>query len=143
MKTNTRYRLKYLLLAALVFLNPIMVSADALFSTHNHSTPTENVQKNTTAPLVGELEHASCHDEVPKNNGVDQLSIPDAQQDADDFSHDCCEETCSCSAASCHSASAAINTLKTIPSASQVTNDYAATYYRSYVATPSSPPPIA
>ena len=143
MKTNIRYQIKYLLLAALVFLNPIIVSADAMFSNHNHSAPNENVQQNTTNQLGGELEHASCHDELPKNNGVELLSIQDAQQDAEDYSHDCCEETCSCSAASCHSASAAFNTVKSIPSASQVTNDYAATYYRSYVATPSSPPPIA
>jgi hypothetical protein len=149
MKTNFRYKFQHVLLAVFVLLNPIMVSADGMFSAHNAPTPSESTATELTQSfanqLNGKIERASCHDEMqPNSTAISKRSTQDAQQVTEDVSNDCCEESCSCSATSCHSTSAAtISSTRSLPPAGQSSATYAPNYYLSYIPTPSFPPPIA
>jgi hypothetical protein len=123
-------KIQHLLLIVAMLLNPIIVSADALFSDINDSV-TQSTMASTIAPASsGDVEkHASCHDD---NSSDSEQSV----------NADCCEDVCQCSASGCHTTSLTVSSYKP----SFVTSTYSINYHRdhylSFVSSPSSPPPI-
>ena len=130
MKIKQPSKIKHLLLIAVMLLNPILSSADTLYS--------EFIKKNIVLTINGDTSQvssaetqASCHDE--KSTTTKHQASNNA---------DCCEEVCQCSASNCHASSVTIT-----PNKSQIliSNDsfiYLLNHYLSLVSAPSSPPPI-
>lgn len=121
-------KIQHLLLIIAMLMNPIIASADALFSdTNDASAPTTASTMNSDAE-----KHASCHDD---NSTTSTQTINDKA--------DCCEDPCQCGASGCHTTSATVNAYKSAFIVSTYSFNYLRTYYLSFVSSPSSPPPIA
>lgn len=129
-------KIQHLLLIVVMLLNPILVSADALFSNmntlnnDNQSPISANGNDSSTANTAEK--HPNCHDKTSTS----------ANQKTDKIT-ECCEDLCECGASGCHASSVTVSANKSpflLPSYSL---NYLRDHYLSFVSSPSSPPPIA
>ncbi|MFT7185645.1 MAG: hypothetical protein ACI84K_001027 [Pseudohongiellaceae bacterium] len=121
-------KIQHLLLVVAMLLNPIIASADVLFSDKNASL----VQSTIASTINSDAEkNASCHDD----------NLTASAQDVNDKT-DCCDDPCQCGASGCHTASATISAYKSVFVVSTYSFNHLRAYYLSFVSSPSSPPPI-
>lgn len=107
-----------------MLLNPILVSADVLFSDKSTSR--------TTSFIENKLEkYSSCHDE----------KINSSQFETDKVT-DCCESPCECGAYGCNATSVTLSANKSQFILSNYSLNYLRDHYLSFISSPSSPPPI-
>jgi hypothetical protein len=119
---------QHLLLIVVMLLNPIIVSADVLFSDQNHSIVLSAMASTTSSDID---KHASCHDD----SSTEPTQYVNEKMD-------CCEDPCECSASSCHTTPATISSYKSSFVTSTYSLNYLRDHYLSFVSSPSSPPPI-
>jgi len=138
-------KIQLLLLIVAMLSNPVLVSADALFSDKNTnimssmvadslkgSTAKGSTAKGSTAKGSTAEMHTSCHDEKAVSS----------KQQADQKA-ECCDDPCQCGASGCSPATAAVSTNKSQTVQSMYSLNYLRDHYLSFVSSPSSPPPIA
>jgi hypothetical protein len=128
-------KIQHLLLIVVMLLNPILVSADVLFSDKNDSiyfsTITSSMASSMASSVSSDAEkYANCHDEMSADSIVNDEA-------------DCCEEPCECGTSSCHTTPATVSSYKSSFIVSTYSLNYLRDYYLSFVSSPSSPPPIA
>mgnify|MGYP000184980948 CR=1 FL=1 len=122
-------KIQHLLLIIVMLLNPILVSADVLYSDKNDSIVSSTM---ASAASSDAEKYANCHDD----------SSTDSIQNVNDNAN-CCEDPCECGASSCHTTPATISSYKSSFVRSTYSPNYLRTHYLSFVSSPSSPPPIA
>ena len=120
-------KIQHLLLIIVMVLNPIIVSADALFSDKSDYMA-HSIMSSTTSS--GAEEFASCHDD-------------NATQTVNDTVDCCGDDPCQCSASGCHTSPATVSTYKSSFVISTYSLRYLRDHYLSFISSPSSPPPIA
>jgi len=112
-----------------MLLNPILVSADALFSNINitdKSSSSVFLSMDSTTEMP-----ASCHDK----------NMSSSQQDAGDTA-ECCDTPCECGASGCNIPTATISINNTPVFISTYSLNYLRDHYLSFISSPSFPPPI-
>jgi len=122
-------KIKCLFLVVAMLLNPILVSADALFSNINisdksFSSPFASIDSTADMP-------ASCHDK----------NMSSSQQNSGETA-ECCETPCDCGASGCNIPTAAISLNNTPVFISTYSLNYLRDHYLSFISSPSFPPPI-
>lgn len=119
-------KIQYILLVLIILFNPIIVSADVLFTDISDSLVTSTMD-------IGAEMLISCHDETSLN------STQPANEKAD-----CCETPCDCSATGCQVTPATfIKNNNSVQLTLSYTLIYLRDHYLSFVSSPSFPPPIA
>tara|TARA_R110002072_G_scaffold54816_7_gene143429 strand:+ start:11012 stop:11401 length:390 start_codon:yes stop_codon:yes gene_type:complete len=128
MKTNSSYSKICALLAIILFINPVIAAADALFS---------NLNLNDTALFAEELPtEMPCHEEH-------NTEMFDAQKMThSDMAPDCCTDVCQCDDSGCHASSMVFQSKSPLVYDANQGHQYDLPLYLSLAFTPSSPPPI-
>lgn len=116
------------LLAIIFFINPVLATADALFSS--------NQSKSISEVLTDSSDSMPCHDEKITDLDVKpEIANVDAEPD-------CCADVCLCDDAGCHTSSLVFQFNPSTIFTSQQDHFYHLPIYLSLAFTPSSPPPI-
>ena len=125
------------LLAILFFINPVIVTADALFSTID-SNPGSLVSTDSS-------ESVTCHDEINADPAPKQI-VDHSEKNSDMVSEtmaaDCCVDVCHCDDSGCHASSLVFQFKSQLIFIAQQSDSYNLPIYLSLAFTPSSPPPI-
>ena len=130
MNLKTTSKLKRLIIALCVLLNPIIASAGVLLSDSVHQVMEMNKHQtvNTEQQVKDE-----CHDHGASNTTDEKKNT----------SQDCCEDgSCSCGQTTCHGSTAVINNSNFSFDAIADSYCHKTLFYSSFTSTPNSPPPI-
>ncbi|MFT6030564.1 MAG: hypothetical protein ACI8O8_002309 [Oleiphilaceae bacterium] len=122
------------LLAILFFINPVMVTADVLFSAIYSKSVSLAVSTEVLSTASSEV--TTCHDEMNGDAAIKQIV------DNPDMESDCCADVCLCDDAGCHTTSLVFQFNSNISFNFQQDHLYHLPIYLSLAFTPSSPPPI-
>jgi hypothetical protein len=120
------------LLAILFFINPVIVTADVLFS----ATYSNSVSLVSTEPS----DSKTCHDDMNADPATKQ--VMDHSNMDSDMDSDCCVDVCHCDDSGCHASSLVFQFKSQLSFISQQDHFYHLPIYLSLAFTPSSPPPI-
>jgi len=123
MNINQASKFKCLFIAIAILLNPIFVSADALFS------------GKSTSSVISSFGSA----EMPAN--CRDKNMTDSQQEMSN-STECCDIPCECGASGCNLPTAMISFNQTSFFISTFSHSYLRDSYLSFISSPSFPPPI-
>jgi len=129
MKTKQTSKVQYLLLIVVLLLNPILVSADALFLNIN------TADKNNSSVI------SSMGSDAEMQEGCHDQSMISSQQETDKNA-ECCEIPCECGASGCNAISMTVNSNKSPFVISTNSLNYLRNHYLSFLSSPGSPPPI-
>jgi hypothetical protein len=136
MKIKQTSKIQYLLLIVVLLLNPIIVSADVLFSEKHSSNVISSVSIESSVKSGSDVvidvvseKLAGCHDEGSSASTANKT--------------ECCEDLCQCSASGCHASSVPLSFNKSSFEISSHSVNYLRNHYLSYISSPSAPPPIA
>lgn len=128
MKTKATNSKMCVLLAILFFLNPVIASADALFSTFSSIDIALS-----SSDIVAEI---PCHEEKSARL-LDEKKVSHS-----DMESDSCADFCHCDDSGCHASSLIFNFKSQFIFNTQQDNHFQLPIYLSLTFTPSSPPPI-
>ncbi len=127
---------KVCVLLALIFLiNPVIATADALFSSSPSST--SPISLSTSEPASD----MPCHEE--NSSTIDKQKLVDEKKHAhSDMASDCCEDVCQCDDSGCHTSSIVFQANTQFHFNTHENHYFQLPIYLSLTFTPSSPPPI-
>ena len=127
MKTKTSHSKMCVLLAILFFINPVITTADALFS----AIPSTNTTLSSSS-LASDM---PCHD-------VENTILLEVQKEAHaDMTEDCCADVCLCDDSGCHASPLVFEFKSQLIFNTDQDLQYNLPFYLSLAFTPLSPPP--
>ena len=134
-KTNSKKICIFI--ALILFVNPILASANSLFMNGSSSFTTVHDQSTTA-----ETSSVTCHDEAKSEPSLSNNSASNKISPDNIEANNCCADICHCDDAGCQAVSLLFNTnSQAIFSSNEIIN-FSLPIYISLTFLPNSPPPI-
>ena len=118
------------LIAMILFLNPVIVAADAIFSFSS--------QEITLASEANAESSMPCHDVKQ----VEKARTEEPRSEEPKTNSDCCVDLCLCDSAGCHGVSLLFQSSRPTIISAFLASDFDLSNYSSLITIPGSPPPI-